>query len=157
MHIGHMHAHFGDLQSRILLYYYCALSLWPLETLAHSVCTACIIGPAQTPPLPLPIASPTANDTLRPSPAFRRPLLDVEHDGAARSGPAAPYGCCTTPGLHLDVVVRRIIVSAAGQLSAIYMRGAEGLRAHWGIAQVMLCNCAACAHACAKRVMFMHG
>ena len=36
------------------------------------------------------------------------------------------------------------------------MRGAEGLRAHWGIAQVMLCNCAACAHACAKRVMFMH-
>ena len=75
-----MHAHFGDFESRILLHYYCAHSLWPLETQAHSVYTACAIGHAKSAPLPLPIASPIPPYMLQPSPVLRGPFLDVELD-----------------------------------------------------------------------------
>ena len=73
-----MHAHFGHLGTRILLYYYYAQSLWPLATLAHSVCTACALGPAQTPPLPFPIASPIPPNMHWLAPVLRGPLRDVE-------------------------------------------------------------------------------
>ena len=47
---------------------------------SYAVCTACAIGPAKTPPLPLPIASPIPPNMLRPSPVLRGPFLDMEPD-----------------------------------------------------------------------------
>ena len=60
--------------------YYCTQSLCQLQALAHGIRTACVIGPAKSPPLPLPIASPIPPNMLRPSPVLRGPLLDVEPD-----------------------------------------------------------------------------
>ena len=140
-----MHAHFGDLQSRILLYYYCAQSLWPLASIAtlyarhaQSVPLKHPPFPSRSPPLSLPTccgpprSSEDHSSTLNPT-SYRRDCL--QRPRRRPLWPAPPRPCRSSkPAMCIRDVRAYISCATYRALSAC------GHRASAACKQMCLCS-----------------